>query len=87
METRVLKNAPLSFRYNVIRHGEPIVLADDNLRCDFMEATLSHHFDFAPFRTMYLKEHWVLEYNPDRVRKITGHLRIIPKGNWELFRP
>ena len=56
MEVRVLNHAPLSFRYNVIKHGEPIVVVDDDLRCDFMEATLSHYFDFAPFRTMYLKE-------------------------------
>jgi len=56
VEVRVLNQAPLSFRYNVIKHGEPIVVADDDLRCDFMEATLSHYFDFAPFRTMYLKE-------------------------------
>jgi predicted nucleotidyltransferase len=56
VEVRVLNDAPLSFRYNVIRHGEPIVVLDDDLRCDFMEATLSRYFDFAPFRKMYLKE-------------------------------
>jgi len=56
VEVRLLNNAPLSFRYNVIKHGEPILVTDDDLRCDFMEATLSHYFDFAPFRTMYLKE-------------------------------
>ena len=56
VEVRVLNHAPLSFRYNVIKHGEPIVVADDDLRCDFIEATLSHYFDFAPFRTRYLKE-------------------------------
>jgi len=56
VEVRVLNHAPLSFRYNVIKHGEPLVVADDDLRCDFMETTLSHYFDFAPFRTLYLKE-------------------------------
>jgi predicted nucleotidyltransferase len=56
VEVRVLNHAPLSFRYNVIRHGKPAFVADDDLRCDFMEATLSHYFDFAPFRAMYLKE-------------------------------
>jgi predicted nucleotidyltransferase len=56
VEVRVLNHAPLSFRYNVIRYGEPISVADDDLRCDFVESTLSHYFDFAPFRTMYLKE-------------------------------
>jgi predicted nucleotidyltransferase len=56
VEIRVLNHAPLSFRYNVIKHGEPIFIVDDDLRCDFAEATLSHYFDFAPFRAMYLKE-------------------------------
>jgi predicted nucleotidyltransferase len=56
LEVRVLNQAPLSFRYNVIKHGEPIVVVDDDLRCDFMEATLSQYFDFAPFRERYLKE-------------------------------
>ncbi len=56
VEVRVLNNAPLSFRYNVLKHGKPIVVVDDDLRCDFMEATLSNYFDFAPFRKMYLKE-------------------------------
>jgi predicted nucleotidyltransferase len=56
VEVRVLNHAPLSFRYNVIKHGEPILVADDDLRCDFVEATLSHYFDFAPFRAIYLKE-------------------------------
>jgi len=56
VEVRVLNHAPLSFRYNVFKNGEPIVVVDDDLRCDFMEATLSQYFDFAPFRKMYLKE-------------------------------
>ena len=56
VEVRVLNQAPLSFRYNVIKNGESIVVVDDDLRCDFMEATLSQYFDFAPFRKMYLKE-------------------------------
>ncbi len=56
VEVRVLNQVPLSFRYNVIKNGEAIVVVDDDLRCDFMEATLSQYFDFAPFRKMYLKE-------------------------------
>ena len=56
IEVRVLNNAPLSFRYNVIKQGKLIVVSDDDLRCDFVEATLSNYFDFAPFRQIYLKE-------------------------------
>jgi len=56
VEVRILNNAPLSFRYNVIKSGKPIIVVDDDARTEFEEATLSHYFDFSPFRKMYLKE-------------------------------
>ncbi len=56
VEVRILNNAPLSFRYNVLKQGELIIVLDDDLRCDFAEATLTNYFDFAPFRRIYLKE-------------------------------
>jgi predicted nucleotidyltransferase len=56
VDVRVLNNSPLSFRYNVIKHGEPIVVHDDDLRSDFVETTLSNYFDFSPFLKIYLKE-------------------------------
>jgi predicted nucleotidyltransferase len=56
VEIRVLNHAPLSFRYNVIKDGSAIVVVDDALRCEFVEATLRDYFDFAPFRKRYLKE-------------------------------
>ena len=56
VEIRVLNHAPLSFRYNVIKDGSAIVVVDDTLRCEFVEATLRDYFDFAPFRRLYLKE-------------------------------
>jgi predicted nucleotidyltransferase len=56
VDVRVLNNAPLSFRYNVIRHGKAVTVAHDDARCDFEETTLSNYFDFAPFRKTYLKE-------------------------------
>lgn len=56
LDVRVLNNAPLSFRYNVIKYGEPLLVRDDDARADFEEATLSNYFDFAPFRRMYLRE-------------------------------
>ena len=56
LDVRVLNGAPLSFRYNVIRHGFPLVVKDDDARADFVEATLADYFDFAPFRENYLKE-------------------------------
>lgn len=56
VDVRILNGAPLSFRYNVIKDGEPIVVNDDDARADFEEGVLSNYFDFAPFRRMYLKE-------------------------------
>ncbi len=56
IDVRLLNGAPLSFRYNVIKSGKPIVVIDDDARTDFEETTLSNYFDFAPFRKMYLKE-------------------------------
>ena len=56
VDVRILNNSPLSFRYNVIKHGEPIVVHDDDLRSDFVETTLSNYFDFSPFLKIYLKE-------------------------------
>jgi predicted nucleotidyltransferase len=56
VDVRILNNAPLSFRYNVIKSGKPIVVVDDDARTEFEEVTLSHYFDFSMFRKMYLKE-------------------------------
>lgn len=41
VDIRILNNASLSFRYNVIKNGQPIVVNNDNIRSDFVEATLS----------------------------------------------
>jgi len=56
VDVRILNTAPVSFRYSVIKHGEPIFVADEEARTSFVEATLSSHFDFAPFHKRYLKE-------------------------------
>ena len=56
VDVRVLNNAPLSFRYHVIKEGRLIIVRNDDTRSDFQEATLAQYFDFAPFRTLYLKE-------------------------------
>lgn len=56
VDVRVLNKAPLSFKYNVIKNGHILIVRDDNARSDFQEITLSHYFDFAPFRSLYLKE-------------------------------
>jgi uncharacterized protein len=56
VDVRILNSAPLSFRYNVIKHGRHIAVINDDARCDFEEMTTSNYFDFAPFRKMYLQE-------------------------------
>jgi predicted nucleotidyltransferase len=56
VDVRILNNAPLSFRYHVIKKGVPLLIRDDNERVEFQEFTLSRYFDFAFFRAMYLKE-------------------------------
>lgn len=56
VDVRILNGAPLSFRYNVIKHGRHLAVLDDDARCDFEEATVSNYFDFAPYRKMYLQE-------------------------------
>lgn len=56
VDVRVLNSSPLSFRYNVIKEGIPLIVRDDDKRAEFQENTLIDYFDFAPYRKMYLKE-------------------------------
>lgn len=56
VDVRILNNAPLSFRYNVIKDGRRLAVINDDARCDFEETTVSNYFDFAPYRKMYLQE-------------------------------
>jgi len=56
VDVRILNGAPLSFRYQVIKGGIPLIVNDDDRRADFQEATLADYFDFAPYRAMYVRE-------------------------------
>jgi predicted nucleotidyltransferase len=56
VDVRILNDAPLSFRYHVVKAGIPFIIKDDDERAEFQEITLSRYFDFAFFRSMYLKE-------------------------------
>ncbi len=55
-DIRILNNAPLSFRYNVIKYGILLFAHDDDLRSEFQEKTVINYLDFLPFRKRYLKE-------------------------------
>ncbi len=61
VDVRVLNTSPLSFRFNVIKNGTPLIVRNDDERADFQETTLSRYFDFAPYRDIYLKETLGLE--------------------------
>lgn len=56
VDVRIINQAPLSFRYGVIKDGELLLVRDDDRRVDFEVLTLAKYFDFAPFRAAYLKE-------------------------------
>ena len=56
VDVRIINQAPLSFRYRVIKDGELLLARDDDRCVDFEVLTLSQYFEFAPFRTAYLKE-------------------------------
>lgn len=56
VDLRIMNDAPLSFRYNVIRYGRPVFVRDSDARFEFEESTLRNYFDFAPYREMYLRE-------------------------------
>jgi len=56
IEVKALNNAPVSFKYQVIKTGLPLLIQDDDVMVDFETLTYSMYFDFAPFRRTYLKE-------------------------------
>lgn len=56
VDLRVLNNAPVSFRYSVIKQGQKLVDKDESRRVEFEVATMSRYFDFYPLRRRYLKE-------------------------------
>jgi predicted nucleotidyltransferase len=56
VDVRLLNGAPLSFQYNVVKEGTPIVVNDENERAEFQEQTVKRYFDFAPFRKIYMEE-------------------------------
>jgi hypothetical protein len=55
VDVRVLNEAPLSFKYHVIKDGKPLIVRDSGLREDFEEITIVQYLDFAPFRRGQLR--------------------------------
>ncbi|MGI9861424.1 nucleotidyltransferase domain-containing protein [Moorella naiadis] len=61
IDVRILNNAPLSFKYSVIKNGRLLIENNPTTRVEFQESTLDRYFDFVPFRKRYLKETLGLE--------------------------
>ncbi len=55
-DVRVINEAPLSFRFNVIKSGIVILDKNKSLRTDFEGLTLKEYFDFVHLRNEYLRE-------------------------------
>ncbi len=56
LEIKTLNNAPVSFKYQVIKNGLPILVKDEDSMVDFETLTFSMYFDFEPLHRAYLKE-------------------------------
>jgi len=55
-DIRIVNNAPLSFRYNVLKNGRLLFSKDEDLSANFAARTMSDYVDFLPYRKRYLKE-------------------------------
>ena len=55
IDVRVLNDAPLAFRYHVLR-GRPLVVRDERFLDDLRARTWDDYFDFQPFARQYLRE-------------------------------
>lgn len=53
IDGRILNNAPLSFRFSVITHGDLIYAKDEKARVSFEAMTRSLYFDFKPHAQFY----------------------------------
>ena len=55
VQVKVLNEAPVSFRFNVIR-GDLLFTRDERSLVDFMTSTARQYLDIAPFLHRYMKE-------------------------------
>lgn len=55
IDVRVLNDAPLAFRYHVLK-GRLLFTRDDEFLDVFRARTWDDYFDFAPFARQYLRE-------------------------------
>jgi predicted nucleotidyltransferase len=55
VEVKIVNQAPLSFRFSVIK-GKLLFARNDDILVDFMTTTARQYLDFAPLRQRYIKE-------------------------------
>jgi predicted nucleotidyltransferase len=55
VEVKIVNQAPLPFRFNVIQ-GKLLFARDDDILVDFMTTTARQYLDFALLRQHYIKE-------------------------------
>jgi predicted nucleotidyltransferase len=53
VDVRILNNAPLSFRFNVIKNGILLFSRNENVRCDFESLSMVEYHDFDYLRKNY----------------------------------
>ncbi len=56
VDVRVINYAPLSFRFNVIKHGMLLFSKDESKRSDFECLTIVEYQDFKFYRDSYRRE-------------------------------
>jgi len=56
VDVRVINQAPLSFRFNVIKNGILLFSNDENIRCDFESLGIVEYHDFDYQMKNYRKE-------------------------------
>jgi len=56
VDVKILNNAPLSFRYNVVKNGVILLCRDNEAKSNFQERTVLNYLDFLPHYNNYLEE-------------------------------
>jgi hypothetical protein len=55
VEVRVINRAPVAFQMAVLRDGELLFSADEDVRTDFIEATGRRYREYAHFRNIFME--------------------------------
>ena len=55
-DVRILNNAPLAFRFGVLKKGILLFSRNERVRCDFENLTFVEHHDFEFHRETYRRE-------------------------------